>query len=229
MVEWGAFGLKIAEPVLRFIGGRAYDSYLKYAIRRDIRLGSRQKIGILLARLAEDTPTDSHRETLYETIRRELGDAVALTNWPDVQTLGDGNEYDIERRAYQKVQRLLRERGCDLLISGRVKGRNEATTVLSLRFTVADADAANPESYKLTETFDLPADFVGRLGAAIAARIVISAAPAIHMSGHYLVPMMQAAAERNRPVVERLSPNFDPETRGSLLFNHALVLSIIGE
>ena len=54
MVEWGAFGLRLAEPVLRFFGGRLYDRYLKYKIKRDIRLGSGKKIGIIIARLTDD-------------------------------------------------------------------------------------------------------------------------------------------------------------------------------
>ena len=228
MIDWGALGLKFAGPVLKLFGRRAYDWYLKYSIRRDIRRGSGQRISILLARLADDTSTDAHRTTLYETIRRELGDAVELTNWPDIEILGDGNQYDIERRAYEKVQKLLKDRNCDLLISGRVKGRSADSSVLSLRFTVAEAAGGNPESYKLTETFDLPAQFVGNLGAAIAARVVMSAAPAVEMSGHFLVPMMRATAERLEPVVNQLNSRFDADTRGSLLFNYALVLSSVG-
>ena len=212
MIEWSAFGLRLAEPVLRLVGGPLYGRYLKYKARRDIRRGPGKKIHILIARLAEDTATNSFRETLYETIRRELGDAVELTTWPDVQILGDGNQYLMsERRAYEKAQKLLKERHCDLLISGRVKGRSTNTTVLSLRFTVPEARAKNHESYKLTETFDLPADFVGDLGAAISARAVMSAAPAVEMPGHYLVPLMQVAAEQLEPMVQHLSPKIRPQ------------------
>jgi tetratricopeptide (TPR) repeat protein len=229
LVEWGAIGLKLPELVLRLIGGRLYDRYLKYKIRRDIRLGSGKKLGILLARLADDTPTDSFRTTLYETIRRELGDAVELTNWPEIEALGDGHEYDIERRAYEKTQQVLKDRNCDLLVSGRVKGRSGDSAVLSLHFTVAEAAGGNPESYKLTDTFDLPADFVSDLGAAISARIIITAAPAIHMTGQYLVPILRAAAERFEPIVRRLNPRFNAAIRGSLLFNYGVVQAVIGE
>jgi hypothetical protein len=227
VIEWGLV-LKIAEPALRLIGGPLYDRYLKYKIRRDIRGGSGEKISILIARLADDTPTDSFRTTVYETIRRDLGDAVELTNWPDIQVLGDGHEYDIERQAFEKAQALLKERKCDLLVSGRVKGRSADSTVISLRFTVAESSGQSPENYKLTETFDLPADFVVHLGAAISARVMMSAAPAVHMSSHYLVPLMRATAERLEPIINRLNPSFDAETRGSLLSNYALVLSSIG-
>jgi hypothetical protein len=229
VVEWGPFVLKLAAPILKRIGGRTYDWYLQYSIRRDIRLGSGKKISIIIARLAEDTPADSFRTTLYETIRREFGNTVELPNWPYVEALGEGYEYDIERKAYAKVQNLLKERNCDLLISGRVKGKTADTTVLSLRFTVAEAEGRNPESYKLTETFDFPANFVGHLGAAISARVVMSAAPAAQISSHYLVPLMQAKADRLEPIVTRLNLGFDADTRGSLLLNYALVLVAIGQ
>ena len=101
--------------------------------------------------------------------------------------------------------------------------------MLSLRFTVAAATGGDPENYKLTETFDLPAEFVGDLGAAISARVIVSVAPAVHMAGQYLVPLMQAAAERLEPLVRNLSPNFDADTRAALQFGFALTQAVIGE
>jgi hypothetical protein len=164
VVDWAAIGWSIAGPIVKGIGGRLYDRYLKYKIRRDIRASSGKKIGIFIARLAGDTADNSGRTTLYDTIRAELGDAVELTNWPDEFILGEGHEADIERGAHQKAQKLLKDHNCDLLISGRIKGHGADKTVLSLRFTVAEAAAEKPGSYTLTETFDLPIDFVSRLG-----------------------------------------------------------------
>jgi tetratricopeptide (TPR) repeat protein len=227
--DWAAIGWTIAGPVAKRIGGRVYDRYLKYTIRRDIRAGSGTKIGILIARLPGDTPDNSCRRTLWDTIRDELGDAVELTNWPDEFLLGEGHESDIERVAHATAQKLLTDHNADLLISGRIKGQAAGKAVLSLRFTVAEADAENPRNYPLTETFDLPVDFVTHLGAAIAARVIVGAAPAIHMAGRYIVPLMTAAAERLEPIARRRNKQFDADTRGSLLFNYALVQSTIGE
>ena len=143
--------------------------------------------------------------------------------------LSDGHESDVERGVYERAQKLLKDHHCDLLISGRVKGRSSDNTVLSLRFTVAEAEGRKPENYTLTETFDLPANFVGHLGAAISARVAMSAAPAVQMGGQYLVPTMRAVAERLEPIVTRLNLAFHSDTRGSLLFNYALVLPSIGQ
>ena len=229
MIEWVAFGLRLAEPVLKAIGGSLYDRYLKYKIRRDIRLGTGTKIAIIIARLAGDDEHNSCRTTLYETIRSELGDAIELTTWPEEFALGEGYESDAEHGVHAKAQQLLTTRNADLLISGRLKGHAEGKPVLSLRFAITESKAPNPESYTLTETFDMPVDFMGRLGAAIAARVVMNAAPAVDMAGQYLVPLMQATAERLEPIVTTLNPNFDSDTRASLFFSYALVSAAIGE
>ena len=186
-----------------------------------------KKLSILIARLSDDA-NNSYRTTLFETIRGEFGNAVELTNWPDEYALADGYESDIERSIYERIQKLLKQRNADLLISGRVKGWTQDSTILSLRFTVAEAGSANPETYRLTETFDLPTDFIGNLGAAISARVVMSAAPAVHMSGHYLVPLMRAVIERFEPIASPVNPHFDADTRGLLLSNYGLALTSIG-
>ena len=73
-MEWiAALLVKTAEKTLGPLGAWLGDRYRRHAIRRDIRRGPGEKIHILLARLAEDTPTDSYRTTVFETIRRELG------------------------------------------------------------------------------------------------------------------------------------------------------------
>lgn len=49
------------------------------------------------------------------------------------------------------------------------------------------------------------------------------------MSGHYLVPLMRASADRLEPIIKRLNPVFDANTRGSLLMSYALLRETIGE
>jgi tetratricopeptide (TPR) repeat protein len=56
----------------------------------------------------------------------------------------------------------------------------------------------------------------------------MSAAPAVDMAGHYLLPLMQTTAERLEPIIQQLNNQFDADTRGSLLFCYALVQSVIG-
>src|SRR5262249_38811083 len=136
-----------------------------------IRAASRRKIGILIARLNDDTPSDAHRERIRSAIRRELGDAVEIVLWSEPFGLGHGHQYDVEERVYREAQKALSEKNCDLLISGWVVDKS----VLSLRFTVAETPDNEPKDFKLTEMFDLPADFTADLGSSIAARVVLSA------------------------------------------------------
>src|SRR5262249_32134119 len=128
-------------------------------------------------------------------------------------------------RLLRTAQGWLNRARCDLLIWGRVK----ASDVLSLRFTTAQSGGTDSQSYKLTETLELPTSFVSDLGTAIAARVVAEAAPAIAMEGHYLVPVMRRIAERLAPIIQRLNPAYSSETRGWLLHSYALVRSTIGE
>jgi tetratricopeptide (TPR) repeat protein len=223
-------GLKIAETVLGWIAPPIRDAILRVRARNLIRESSGRKISILLACLDGDNASKSYRETLRETIRREFSDAVEITLWPEPLIIADGHEYDAERGAYATAQKWLARTHCDFLIWGREKGRNErGETVLSLRFTVADIDSRSAESYKLTDTLDLPSQFIAHFGAAIAARVLTGVAPIFDQPGRYLVPLMRVQAERLALLVAKLHQHYDADTRGALLHSYALVRAAIGE
>jgi tetratricopeptide (TPR) repeat protein len=184
----------------------------------------------MLAKIDGDTASNSHRKTLQETIRREFSDSVEIIQWPEALPDKDGHEYDTERSAYATAQKWLANNHCDFLIAGREKGKNaNGETILSMQFIVTDARNREAKAYKLTDTLDLPVKFVADFGAVIAARVTMGAAPAVHMSGLYLVPLMRGAAERMKPIIDRLNPAFDADARGSLLHSYALVCGTIGD
>ena len=210
---------KAAENVLGPLGALFADRD-----RRDAAERPGEKIRILLARLAGDTPTDVYRTTVFETIREQLGDAVELIVWPDAFAF-DGST---ARHAQVEAQVLLKQQHCDLLLTGRVKGDNARGPVLSLRFTVAAAEHS-PESDRPVETLDLPAMIVGQLGAAISAWVMLSAAPAFAMAGRFILPQMRAAAARIEPILLQPNAAFDAETRGALLHGYAVIRATIGE
>ena len=184
------------------------------------------KISVVLAQLHEDNSNRALRETVREAIVAQLGEAVEVILWPESLRVGDGRHAEADADAQRQAQKWLKSKSCDLLVWGRVKGDK----TLALRFTPAAGPGSDMRSYGLTsETLELPANFVSHLGAAVAARIVVEAAPAVDMSGHYLVPLMRRTAERLAPVIETLNPAFDADTRGSLFFSYALVKATIGE
>jgi tetratricopeptide (TPR) repeat protein len=217
--------LKLLEKALSWVITPLRDRFLRLRRRNQIRASAGRKIGILLARLDGDTDTGSLRETIRETIRRELDDAVEIVLWPEALRVEDGHEYDAERGAYAKAQKWLASKHCDLLVWGRIKGQS----VLSMRFTLAEIGSPNAETYKLTETFDLPISFIANLGVAITTRIFVTTVPTLNMSGQYLVPLMRNTAERLEPIVHRLNSAFSADTRGALLEIYARVQLIIGD
>jgi tetratricopeptide (TPR) repeat protein len=184
------------------------------------------KISVLLARLHEDKSSGALRDTVREAIVRELRDAVEVIVWPESLRVGDGRYADANTTARSKAQKWLNDKSCDLLIWGWVKGDK----TIALRFTPREGSDSEMRSYGLTtDTLELPVNFDSDLAAAIAARVVTEAARAVLMSGRYLVPLMRTSAERLEPIVKKQSPNFDTDTRGSVLHSYALVRQTIGE
>lgn len=229
MIEWGGILWKLAEKLFGVFGEPALDRFLRWRAQRAIRGSSRKKFAILLAKIAGDTAAEALRQTLNEAIRHEFGRAIEITRLTEALPYGDGHESDAELGAYATARRWLADKHGDLLIAGRDKGRNaQRETVLSLQFIAADAEEREPKSYKLTDTLDLPVNFISDLGAAIAARVTEKLVFPDDGSSASLVTL-RIAADRLQPIVDRLSPAFDADTRGSLLFTYALVRDRIGE
>jgi tetratricopeptide (TPR) repeat protein len=217
---WAALVLLFAAYQLGFPPLRR--AYLRSRVPR----ANPNKISILLAWLNQDKSHGSLREIVREALVRELGDAVEVILWPEALRVGEGRYAEANIHTRSKAQKWLKAKSCDLLIWGRVKGDK----TIALRFTPAEGSDSDMRSYGLTaDTLELPLGFVSDLGAALAARIVVEAARAVHMSGHYLVPLMRASAERLGPIAQRPNPSFDARVRGSVLHSYALVRQTIGE
>ena len=168
---------------------------------------------------------NSIRETIRETLKRELGQAVEIVIWHEPLILADGHDDDAEAQAEATAQDWLKKKKCDILLWGRVKSND----VISLRTTVAKGESSNPESHHLTDMLDLPLSALTSLGAAIAARVSVLAVPAINDHGRYLVPAMKKVASQLEPLLAKKNTGFSSDTRGALLFNYALVQLTLGE
>jgi hypothetical protein len=111
-------------------------------LRWRIRGGSGDKIALLIAGLEGDC--DSRiRETIRESLRRELGQAIEIIFWPESLALADGHDADAEAKAETTAQKWLKKKSCDILLWGRVK----ANEVVSLRTTVAEGKSSSAASY----------------------------------------------------------------------------------
>src|SRR5262249_13714187 len=153
---------------------------------------------------------------------------VEVTRLTEPLPYDDGHEHDAELAALATARQWLTDKNADLLIAGRDKGRNaHGETILSLRFITPDAEDPKPASYKLTDTLDLPVNFMTDLGAAIAGWVTERLSRQDASSDSLVALRIQA--DRLQPIVEKLSPALDADTRGSLLFTYALVRHRIGE
>src|ERR1700676_332655 len=220
-----SIGLKLFDKTLGWIIQPLREIFLRRRSQHLVRRASGRKIGILIARIDGDTLNGSLRETIRETIRRELGDAIEIVSWPTSLVIDDGHEQDSEQGAYLKAQSWLTSKNCDLLVWGRIKGTN----VVSLRFTLANIGSVRAETYKLTETFDLPIEFLVRLGSALAVRILSMTLPAAKESGKYLVPAMREIASRLEPLIQHPNATLNKSALGALFESYALARKTIGE
>jgi hypothetical protein len=224
---WSIITIGITKFGEKVFGGgidRGAKAFTRWRKRHSIQPAPGTKVALLVARLDGDTEYGSHRESVREAIRRELGNAVDIVLWPDALRIEESHGVDAERVAQQTAQSWLLEKKCDLLVWGRVKSSN----VVSLRFTVSQMRGPEAQSYELTDTLDLPLEFIGDLGVAIAAKVATISAVAIAARGYYLVPLLRRAAERLQPLTERLKTQYDPDTRGSLFHTYAHVRDTLG-
>jgi tetratricopeptide (TPR) repeat protein len=204
----------------QLIWPRLQSSYLRWRVPS----GQPEKISILIARLHGDK-NDALRDIVRDAIVQQLGASVEVIPWPESLRIGEGRHSDASALAGSKAQQWLKEKACDVLVWGRAKGDK----ALALQFTAADGVDSSLQSYGLTsDTLELPVQFISDFGSAIAARIVASAAPAVLMNSHYLVPLMQGVAKRLEPIIRQFNPAFDSETQGSILRGYGMVRTTIG-
>src|SRR5215471_15899917 len=197
----------------------------RWHLRRLIRPATGERIALLLARFEGDTDDNSIRQTVRESITRELGTTIDIVLWPELIRVTEGHHEDLEVAARAQAQRWLKKKRCDILLWGRLK----TTGVLSLRFTVLEQETTDPASYIMAgDTFEVSRNLISDLGSAVVASMLSSAKLARDRAGEYIVPRLRNAAERLKPIVTRLNPAFDVETRASLLHAYALIRSVLG-
>jgi tetratricopeptide (TPR) repeat protein len=210
---------KVWLPLALGLAAFFWAAHSRWLARQRIRAASGAKITLLIAKLEGDAPTGGLRDTIAESVKRELGNSVAIFRWSDPLRIEDGTDEAAEARAQRTAHKWLAKKRCDLAIWGRVK----ADHVLSLRFTPAERSSAEPQTYVLTsDTLDLPTKFISDLGVAIAAYVASSVQGAID-SPLYMVPGLRTLAERLDAMTVRPNAMFDTATVGTLYHSYARV------
>jgi tetratricopeptide (TPR) repeat protein len=207
----------VNEVLPRLLGSAVHS---RWFVQWRLKINTEKRITLLIARLDGDNTSGALRETIIDAIKRQIYNSVAVYRWPDSLTLDSGIDEEAEERARKKALSWLRKKRCDLLIWGRVKADN----IISLRFTPAEKDEAQPQTYVLTSgTLELPAKFITDLGVSIAAYVTSNVKNAA-ASGRYMVPTLRALADRLDAITKKGGEEFGLATIGSLKHCHAFVL-----
>jgi tetratricopeptide (TPR) repeat protein len=203
-------GLALA-GILGLLAASRIKTWLEH---RRIKSPTEHKVTLLLAKLDGDTPSASMRETVRECIERELRRGVLVLKWPTALKLGDGLHEIAEAQALKTAHAWLRSKHADLLIWGRLK----SPSIVSLRFTPAERDYTEPQTYSLThDALELPATFISNLGVAIAAYAASTVQSALDLTT-YVAPTLRTLSDRLEVLLDNGSANFDAATVATL--NH---------
>jgi tetratricopeptide (TPR) repeat protein len=213
----------IYSTLLRRLVNKLFSETKRWRSKFRVRPATGGRISILLARLDGDDASQSVRESIRETIERELKDSVEIIAWPEVIKLREGNDLDARVEIFNSLQALLRNLSCDVAIWGRAK----ADDLVSLRFTVSEFGSRQPETYELTDSLELPREFIQSLGLAIAIR---ACAPDWNVPRQSdLVEFFRRSAQRLKVIIENDSNVFDPQIRASLILSYGKALLVVGK
>jgi hypothetical protein len=163
-----------------FAGNTLRLAYDRWSARAKIAPARSDRIGILLARLAEDTGGNTAQQLLSEALTRELDQIADVMLWPESLPMADLRHDETGLSANKTAQAWLAEKRCDVLISGRLE---PGSKILKLRFTAAQGETSHANAVPLNESMDVPLARLTDLGATIAARAMAQAATAADASG----------------------------------------------
>lgn len=209
-----AGGLALAAGISRLI-------YVldRWYLRAIVLRASGERIALLITPLEGDALHAPHRREISKAIRRELGAAVQVKLWPEKMPIPDPTNVASVVAAHRSAQKLLKRKNFDLLIWGYVK----ADHAVELGFTAREWPGES-RGYVLSDTIELGPDFGEDLAAALAARVVIEAAPAAE-TGRPVHDLLQRARLRIAPLMYR---KLSQSARGSIFLAYANILSALG-
>lgn len=202
---------------LRGAGVYVFALYQRWRSLGRISPASGNRISVLLIRLQGDDVNQTFKQSILDTMRRELGDAIEIITWPLNIPNRDGHTADNERLIFSRIQKWLRITSCDVAVWGRVKPND----VLSLRFAVPEFGTRLPENYTLTDEFELPRKFIQTVGLAIVMQ-VWNARPKPE-----LVDYLIGSVSRLQFIIE--TEAFDDEVKAALILTYGRALLTIGE
>ena len=213
----GLFERIVTQILFRLLGRAAHS---RWFVQWRLRAATGKKIAILVAKIDGDTQPGAIQEAIIDAVNQNLGASVTIYRWSETLAVRPGVYDDVEADLQRTAHRWLKRKRCDVLVWGRLR----ANAVVSLRFTPSDKGNSQSETYVLTsDTLELPSEFIGDLGAAIAATTTSNTRIATE-SRKYMAPALQVLAEQLNAATDNPNSRFDSKTIGTLLHCHALVM-----
>ena len=185
---------------------------------------------VLVCELEHDSIDRKQTRHVIASLRSQFGvfedyKAFEVRDYPGLLKLNAGGNFSDQKEEVQvKARKWLAEQNADVLIWGEV-AREDA--ILRLNFVSReDFDLAN--SYTLTDKLELPLDFREHLSEAIAATVLLAAAP-VFSASKSLVKLLLPLLPRLKNMVEHGPAELSASCFGSICNSAAITFCIYGQ
>jgi tetratricopeptide (TPR) repeat protein len=230
--EWAKATIPNVVGAAVFMGLLAFGSSRFAGLRRRRKAAAAKgdRMAIYVADLNGDNATQTARTNVIDSILREIGgDTVEVL--PAGFELGLSESMSTDRwadEANADARKLLRKKGGDLLIWGRVHKMGQQN-MLELRFVGAHIGGAEGHRFGYTQEWLLEEKFAPEMGAALAAQAASLALPAVSQGGSPIWKRLLPLAARLERLVRKSDLKLRPKDRGRLLESYAMILAAIGD
>ena len=191
LVAFGAFG---------FVGTGANAARLWWK-KREISRSPGERLTVILADLVGDNSSRRQKQNVRNSLEHYLGSSTHIIAYPQVLAIDEGHLDAELAKTHAVAREILKDKGGDLLIWGRVKSAN----ALALYFTGQSTTASKASPYMLVSdaerALELPLNFDRDLGAAIASCVVAVGDALVGRQGNFLTPYAEHFAKRIGPLI----------------------------
>lgn len=189
------------------------------------------RLSIYVANFGEDELSETARELVIATIRKELGsDRVEVLPAGIKLGLKKNVSYDsASDDARRRARSLLNKKHGDLLIWGKVYTMPEMAPQISLTFVSPENEQSRAEPFGLTGKMMLEPEFSAEIGAFVAMRAAELANPVTKETSAYDASKLLGDANRLSMLARNAPLSMRVDDRANLLSSYGLILSAVGQ
>ncbi|MGC1576488.1 MAG: hypothetical protein WA813_10275 [Beijerinckiaceae bacterium] len=182
-----------------------------------------------MADLVGDDSSRRQKQNVRDSLEHYLGSSTHIIAYPQVLAIDEGHLDAELAKTHAVAREILKDKGGDLLIWGRVKSAN----ALALYFTGQSTTASKASPYMLVSdaerALELPLNFDRDLGAAIASCVVAVGDALVGRQGNFLTPYAEHFAKRIGPLIAHPKINWTPDARSAVLHAYGVSMALAGK